>query len=82
MINDDMLVLNKDILFSPRIFAYFGYSKMGDAFQPVFSDRLDDLLLPEGYVLSWVERNLNWDVDTKDGIFVGKLFTPPNWKPE
>lgn len=39
-INDDMLVLNKNILFSPRIFAYFGYSVKGDAFQPVFSDRL------------------------------------------
>lgn len=72
--NETILIEWNDTLFSENIFAWFEGGMV-----PVFSDKLEDLMLPEDFTF---EEHTNgsyeifgWDEDAEDYLYVGRLFT-------
>jgi hypothetical protein len=77
--NENLLIQYKDCLFSENIYAWFDYGMT-----PVFSNKLEDLLLPEDYVLQHHSENryelFAWNDNASEHIYTGVLFAPKEIK--
>ena len=77
--NENLLIQYKDCLFSENIYAWFDYGMT-----PVFSNKIEDLMLPENYVLQHHSENryevFAWNEVAEDHLYVGALFAPKEVK--
>ena len=74
--NNTILIEWKGILFSENIFAYFKYDVPA-----VFSNRIEDLLLSDNYVIQKHESSgsyeiFEWDEECRQHLYTGRLFAP------
>jgi hypothetical protein len=73
--NETILIEWNETLFSENIFAWFESGMV-----PVFSNNLEDLMLPDDYVLEKHESGsyelFAHDSDCDEYLYVGRLFTP------
>jgi hypothetical protein len=73
--NETILVEWNDTLFSENIFAWFESGMI-----PVFSDKLEDLLLPEDFTFeehpSGSYEIFAYDPECEEYLYTGRLFTP------
>jgi hypothetical protein len=77
--NENLLIQYKNSLFSENIYAWFDYGMI-----PVFSNKLEDLMLPEDYVLQHHSENryevFAWNQNAGEHIYTGALFAPKGIK--
>lgn len=77
--NENLLIHYKDCLFSENIYAWFDYGMT-----PVFSNKMEDLMLPENYVLQHHSENhyelFAWNEDAGEHLYTGALFAPKGVK--
>jgi hypothetical protein len=73
--NETIMIEWNDCLFSENIYAYFEHGMV-----PVFSNRLEDLMLSDNYVTqphpSGSYELFNWDEDAEEHLYSGRLFVP------
>ena len=82
--NETILIEWKNCLFSENIYAWFDYGMI-----PVFSDKMEDLMLPENRVIQQnhfangdanenVYEIFAWNDSAYQHLYVGRLYTPKN----
>ena len=73
--NETIMIEWNECLFSENIYAYFEYGMT-----PVFSNRLEDLMLSDNYVTQPHESGayelFDWDEDAEEHLYAGRLFVP------
>lgn len=73
--NETILIQWDECLFSENVFAWFEYGMV-----PVFSDKLEDLMLPEDFTFnehpSGSYEIFAYDSECEEYLYTGKLFTP------
>ena len=74
--NETILIQWDECLFSEHVYAWFEYGMT-----PVFASRLEDLMLPDDYVVQTNESSgsyevFGWDEDASEHLYTGRLFTP------
>jgi hypothetical protein len=73
--NETIMIQWNECLFSENIYAYFEYGMV-----PVFSNRMEDLMLPDDYVLEKHESGsyelFSWDEGAEEYLYSGRLFAP------
>lgn len=72
-LNETILTIWKNCVFSENIFAWFEYGQL-----PVFSDKIEDLMLPEGHHLVKHEEPQIYEV-YQELLYVGRLYVPKNY---
>jgi len=84
--NETILTLYKDCIFSENIFAWFEAG-----LQPVFSNKLEDLMLSDDYV---IQQNYfsdgtpnegayeiySWNSKVGQHLYAGRLYAPKGYK--
>lgn len=77
--NETIMIERNECLFSENIYAFFEYGMI-----PVFSNKIDDLMLPENRVIQPHESGsyevFGWDEDAEEHLYVGRLFVPKGVK--
>jgi hypothetical protein len=77
--NETMMTCWKDCIFSENIYAWFEYG-----LQPVFSNKMEDLMLPKDYVLQAGEEGeyklFGWSDEAGEHLYTGRLFAPKGIK--
>jgi hypothetical protein len=82
--NETMMTIWKNCIFSENIYAWFESD-----LQPVFSDKMEDLMLPEDRVIQpnrFANGDLNQNVyevftyrdSVGEYLYTGRLYTPKN----
>ena len=75
--NETIMIEWNECLFSENIYAYFEYGMV-----PVFSNKKEDLCLPDNYVIQPHESGsyevFGWDEDAGEHLYLGRLFSPKN----
>jgi len=82
--NETMMTFFKDCIFSENIYALFEPN-----LQPVFSNKMEDLMLPDNRVTQQhhfangdVNENVyevfGWNHASHQHVYVGRLYTPKN----
>jgi hypothetical protein len=73
--NETILIEWDNTLFSENVFAWFESGMV-----PVFSDKLEDLMLPEDYTFeehsSGSYEIFGYDPECEEYLYTGRLFTP------
>jgi hypothetical protein len=73
--NETILIEWDNTLFSENIFAWFEFGMI-----PVFSDKLEDLMLPEDRTFELHDSGsyeiFAYDSDSEEYLYTGRLFTP------
>jgi hypothetical protein len=76
--NETMLIEWKDCLFSENIFAWFDYGMI-----PVFSDKLEDLMLPEDRIIQKHSEGgyelFTYSEKAGDYLYTGRLYVPESY---
>ena len=76
-LNETILINWRDCLFSENIYAYFEFNC-----DPAFSDKIEDVLLPEDYqhnkVLDGLYEIFEYDENCEEYIYAGRLYVPKN----
>jgi hypothetical protein len=77
--NETILIEWKDCLFSENIYAWFDYGMI-----PVFSDKMEDLMLPEDRITQ-PHADGGYEVfaysnDAEEYLYTGRLYTPKGIK--
>lgn len=77
--NETILIERDNCLFSENIYAWFDYGMI-----PVFSNKMEDLMLPEDYVLQPHADGgyelFTFNKDAEDYLYTGRLFAPKGVK--
>ena len=77
--NETILIERNNCLFSENIYAWFDYGMI-----PVFSNKMEDLMLPEDYVLQPHADGgyelFTFNKDAEDYLYTGRLFAPKGVK--
>jgi hypothetical protein len=84
--NETILTLYKDCIFSENIFAWFEAG-----LQPVFSNKIEDLMLPENRVIQQNHFSdgtpnegayeiFGWDNVANQHLYTGRLYAPKGYK--
>jgi len=85
--NETILTLFKGCLFSENIFAWFD----ADLNQPVFSNKIEDLMLPDNRVIQQnhfangdanenVYEVFGWSDVAREHLYTGRLYVPKGYK--
>lgn len=73
--NETILIQWEDTIFSENIYAWFEYGHYA-----VLSDKLEDLMLPQGYSFNHlgdgVYEIFEYNKDCDEDLYCGRLFTP------
>jgi hypothetical protein len=73
--NETILINWNGTLFSENIYAWFQHGQL-----PVFSNNIEDLMLPDNYVLqkhaSGAYELFAWDSVCEEHLYAGRLFAP------
>jgi hypothetical protein len=77
--NETILIEWNSCLFSENIYAWFDYGMI-----PVFSDKMEDLMLPEDYVLEPHAEGgyelFSYNREAAEYIYTGRLYAPKSVK--
>ena len=73
--NETILIQWDECLFSENVFAWFEGGMV-----PVFSDKMEDLMLPEDFTFeehtSGSYEIFAYDTESEEYLYTGRLFTP------
>jgi hypothetical protein len=75
-LNETIMIQWKGCTFSEHIFAWFESN-----LQPVFADKMADLMLPEDYVIQQSKDHgayeyFTWNKDALTYLYAGRLYVP------
>jgi len=77
--NETILIERNNCLFSENIYAWFDYGMI-----PVFSNKMEDLMLPEDYVLQPHKDGgyelFAYSTDAEEYLYTGRLHAPKGVK--